>query len=72
MDIVSFNNKEQEIAEAIHGAWGKEVYADCKLVYCGQIVFCFGKLDVIKKRIKKQVYDFASAGKDFYVGVIKD
>ena len=72
MDIVSFNNKEEEIAEAIHGAWGKEVYADCKIVYCGQIVFCFGKLDVIKKRIKKQVYDFTTAGNDFYVGVIKD
>lgn len=72
MDIVSFNGKEQEIAEAIHGAWGKEVYTDCKIVYCGQIVFGFGKLDVIKKRIKKNVYNFTSAGTDFYVGVIKD
>jgi hypothetical protein len=71
MDLVSFNSENKDIAEAVRGAWGKEVTTETKIVYCGQIVFAIGKLDDIKKQCKQTVYDWISIGSDAYMGVIQ-
>lgn len=71
MDLLSFNSETKDIAEAVRGAWGKEVYENTKFVYCGQIVFAIGNLDDIKKQCKQTVYDWISIGTNAYMGVIK-
>lgn len=71
MELLSFNSKEQDIADALKGAWGKEVYEECSLVYCGHIVWAFGALEDIKKRAKQQVYSWKQVADGIYVGIIK-
>lgn len=71
MDIINFNSKNEEIAEAVRGSWGKEVTSDTKIVYCGQIVFAIGKLEDIKKQCKQTVYEWVSIGSNAYMGVLK-
>ena len=71
MDLVSFNSENKDIAEAVRGAWGKEVYDDVKFVYCGQIIFAVGSLSDIQKQCKQTVYEWIEIGNNSYMGIIQ-
>lgn len=52
MEIISFNSKTEDIAEAIKGPWGKEVFVDCSIVYLGTVVIVVGDLTSAEKKLK--------------------
>ena len=71
MEIVSFNTKEKEIADAVKGYWGKEVGKDYKLVYFGQGVLGVGDKEILEKKCGVPHYEWEELTSNVYFAVVK-
>lgn len=70
MEIISFNSKSDDIAEAVRGVWGKEVYRTCKLVYCGQIIIGIGNKEELNKYCKSKHYEWEQLAYNVWLAVV--
>lgn len=72
MDIINqFTSNENDIREAIRGAWGTEIFTDCKITYLAGIVIAQGNLEIIKQKCSVPTYGFNSIGTNIYLAWIK-
>lgn len=68
--INSFTSSLEDIRETLSGSWGKD-YSDCRIVYIQNIIIAQGDLEVIKKKISKQVYEWIPIGDNLFLAFIK-
>lgn len=68
--INSFTSSLEDIRETLSGSWGKD-YGDCRIVYIQNIIIAQGDLEVIKKKISKQVYEWIPIGDNLFLAFIK-
>lgn len=72
--INSFTSSLEDIRETLSGSWGKDYSGnpgDCRIVYIQNIIIAQGDLEVIKKKISKQVYEWLPLGENLYLAFIK-
>lgn len=72
MEIISFNSKADDIAEAIRGPHGKETYSDCSIIYLGIIVIVIGSLESAIKKLKCKHSDWEQIGDKVWISVIQN
>ena len=70
MEIISFNSKNEDIAEAIRGPHGKEIYSDCSIIYLGTIVIVIGNLESAIKKLKCKHTDWESLSDRVWMAVV--
>ena len=73
MEILSINSNIEDIAEAIRGSWGKDIYKDCQFVYSGQLIYGFRTNDttLLDKKCKVSHYDWYKLADNVYIAIIK-
>lgn len=72
MELTTLNSSHEEIAEAIRGAWGKDVTKDTTIVYVGQLIVASGKdLETINKEVKAGHKDWIEIGDKCWISVLK-
>ena len=70
MEIISFNSKANDIAEAIKGPWGKEIYKDVSILYFGTIVMVIGNLNHAVTKLKCKHDSWEQIGDNVWISVI--
>lgn len=72
MELTTLNSTHDEIAEAIRGAWGKDVSKDTTIVYVGQLIVANGNdLETINKEVKVGHKDWIEIGDHCWMTVLK-
>lgn len=72
MEFTTLNSTHDEMAEAIRGAWGKDVLKDCTLVYAGQFIIGIAKdIEILEKNAKCPHYSWIEIGKGCFLAIVK-
>lgn len=71
MEFTTLNSNHEELAEAVRGAWGKDVGKDFSLVYFGQGIVGVGDPAVLEKNVKCSHYEWQQIGERVYFAVVK-
>lgn len=72
MELTTFNSTHEELAEAVRGAWGKDVLPGCTLVYTGQVIFGMAETtEILDKNARCSHYPWINIGTGCYLAVIK-
>lgn len=72
MEIISFNSKADDIAEAIKGPWGKEIYSSCSILYFGIMVLVIGNLNDAVLKLKCKHGTWEQIGDKVWISVIQN
>lgn len=71
MEILNPYSKQDEIADAVKGYWGKLVEKDFSLVYFGQAIIGIGDKDLLDKKCAVKHYSWQSIGDNIWFAIIK-
>lgn len=72
MEFTTFATKHEDLAEALKGVWGKDVYKDCSLVYCGQLIIGIAEdTEILDKNVKCSHYSWEKIGDNVYLSILK-
>lgn len=72
MEFTTLNSSLEDIAEAVKGAWGKDILKDCSFVYCGHLVIGSGKTtEILDKNCKVNHTPWQQIGDELYLAILK-
>jgi hypothetical protein len=72
MEITTSYTNHDDLAEAIKGAWGKEVGEDYTIIYFGQgIIGKAASIEILEKHVKIKHTDWDSIGNNLYFSVVR-
>jgi hypothetical protein len=73
MEFTTPYTDHKEMAEAMRGAWGKDVGEDFSLVYFGQgVIGIADNTTILEKHVKTKHYDWINIGNKIWFAVIKE